>query len=230
MNTTIKYLLLLTVLAFTTTGCFLQSVHPLVTSESAISVDGLEGVWESGDQRWIFMKDPREIDPLYFNGTKFDGEISIEPDSSSTLFDDPNAYLIKVESLQDLVDSADLFIGYVGEFNGDLFLDLSLFDVNLGDENFRDSHLFPVHTFSKIAVLNDELSIEFFKDSWIRNLILDNRVRIAHEKTGGPLDDPDENILITASTDELQEFVLKYGKDEKAFDDPIVLKANNNEL
>ena len=43
----IPLFLLLGLLCTIQTGCFLKSVHPLVSDEEAILVEGLEGIWES---------------------------------------------------------------------------------------------------------------------------------------------------------------------------------------
>ena len=61
----------------------------------------------------------------------------------------------------------------------------------------KDMHLFPVHTFAKVNIEQ-------------------NKIKISHEKSG-------QNIILTASTGELQKFVVKYGSDEDAFFDPIIL-------
>jgi hypothetical protein len=79
-----------------------------------------------------------------------------------------------------------------------------------------------VNTFSKINVTNEDLSIEFFKSSWIKEQIQNNRIRIKHEAVNDAIFESTE-ILITASTRELQQFVEKYGTEEKAFDDAINL-------
>ena len=64
-----------------------------------------------------------------------------------------------------------LFVGYVGDFDGDYFLDLSLLDMGADDDTFRSVHLFPVHSFSRVSINNSELAIEFFRDDWITQQI-----------------------------------------------------------
>ena len=56
--------LLLGLLCTIQNGCFLKSVHPLVSYEEAILVEGLEGIWESQDQRWMFMNDSEKFPNL----------------------------------------------------------------------------------------------------------------------------------------------------------------------
>ncbi len=195
-------------------GCYLKSVHPLVTTEQAVLLDGLEGRWETESQRWTFINDPRNLPNLDLS--TFDIEdFSVDEDEDIT----EKLYLVLYEDFEDKSIDSSIYIGAVGEFNGAHFLDLSVFDIG-SSSNLKQAHYFPVHTFSKLHVVNDTLNIEFFKDSWIEELIENNRIRIKHEKENG-------EILVTASTNELQKFVTKYAHDKRAFDDPKVLKRAN---
>ena len=204
-------------------GCFLKSVHPLITSKEAIILNGLEGSWEKEDEKWTFIIDPQSIPGIEFDvfDADFDVEIPLEPD-----------YLIIYENFEDIEKDTTLFVGHVGKLGEYYYLDLSLFRSGIRTGNLKEAHLFTVHTFSKISISDKMLSIEFFKDSWIRDLILNNKVRIAHERIRDPIDDFDEDIdiLITASTPELQKFVKKYSSDSEAFDGPIELKRSNREF
>ena len=209
----ILYILVLVIIYLLQTGCFLKSVHPLVEEENAILYEGLEGIWETDDQRWTFINDISNFPNLesYF----LDGDMGFEADEDEGL-GMGNLYLILFENLQELSADTALFVGAVTELNEAYFLDLyvlakSISELEESESNFVDSHFFPVHTFSKIAVEDDELSIKMFKSSFIRDLISANRVRIKHEET-------DDTILITASTNELRKFVEKYAHEEEAFE------------
>jgi hypothetical protein len=208
----IHYILILLVLYLIQSGCFLKSVHPLVEQENAILYPGLEGIWETDDQRWTFINDISNFPNLeeYFLGA------DVEIDDEEEGLDIGNAYLILFEHLEDQKADTALFIGAVTELNEAYFLDLYVFAksisyVNDTEPTFVDNHFFPVHTFSKIAIEDEELSIRMFKSSFIRDLISANRVRINHEKA-------DDTILITASTEELRKFVEKYAHEEEAFE------------
>ena len=224
-----KQLIILSLLLLSLTGCFLKSVNPLVTSETAITLEGLENSWQSEDQRWTFINDPVSLPEIAVRGSSFLGSFSMVS-GGGTIFSDENIYLVILENLQSMPADTTLFIGYVGDFEDDHFLDLSLLDVGADDDTFRSAHLFPVHSFSRVSIDNSELAIEFFKDEWIQEQIMDNRVRIKHEQVkGGPIDD-DISILITAGTTELQQFVMKYKSDENAFEDAIELTKVRDEI
>lgn len=224
-----KRLIILSLLLLSLTGCFLKSVNPLVTSESAIILDDLEAIWQSDDQRWTFINDPVSLPEMEVQGSNFSGTFSLEA-GGGTIFSDKKVYLVIVENIEAVPADTTLLIGYVGDFEGDYFLDLSLLDAGTDMESFRSVHLFPVHSFSRVSINNNELAIEFFRDTWIKEQIMDNRVRIKHERVKrGPVDD-DISILITAGTPELQQFVLKYKSDENAFEDAIDLKKIVDEI
>jgi hypothetical protein len=198
------------------TGCYLKSVHPLIPLEQAILVDGIEGRWETEDQRWTIFNDMNSISNISISGLNVKGEVSFSAGDGDSIDSDENTYFILFENLQDLSSDTTFFIGSIGEINNQKYMDLSLFDLAMS-QTFENYHLLPVHTFSRINIDNDELSLEFFKDSWIKSLIESNRVRIKYEKL-------EDDILITASSEELQKFVEKYGDDEKAYEDAMILK------
>ena len=219
MKRTIVFLLIL----FSVSGCFLKSVNPLVTTESAITVEGLHNTWESEDQRWTFINDPVSLPELNMEGPSFSGSITLESGGGATIFEDEHIYLIVHENLEKAQPDTTLFVGYIGDFEGDYFLDLSLLSIGSENDLFRSTHLFPVHSFSRLTIDDEKLEIEFFKDRWIKEQILDNRVRIKHERVmEGPMAD-EYSILITAGTPELRQFVTKYKSNERAFEDPLEL-------
>ncbi len=82
-------------------------------------------------------------------------------------------------------------------------------------------HLLPVHLFARIEIHADNLELYFFDPEWLEDLLDERKIRIKHEKVTG-------NYLITASTEELQKFVTKYGHLEEAYveSEPIVLNRS----
>lgn len=228
MKRIISKLAIFTVLMAGLSGCFLKSVHPLFSAEEAILVEGLDGVFENGDQRWSFASDknPKELARLI---SKYEDEnISLDAGESDSL--GINGYLVMLEQLDKPGAHAELFIGMAGEINGDLYLNLKPLVIDLGmSSNFGEHHKFYVNTFSKIEVADEQLTMKPLASSWIRDQIMDNRVRIKHEVVYSEFDDSSE-ILITASTKELQKFVEKYGKEKDAYEDDISLKRVSNEV
>ena len=96
----------------------------------------------------------------------------------------------------------------------------------LGDKLYADSHPLalmemgvsgayrytPVHTFAQVQLNADTLRLKFMKNDFLEELFEKNRIRIEHVKR-----EDDGTTMLTASTRDLQKFVMKYGEDEKAF-------------
>lgn len=78
------------------------------------------------------------------------------------------------------------------------------------------TELLACHTFGKIEIQDDEIVYYPFDYDWVKELFDHRKIRLRHER-------PRSNILLTASPKELQKFLIKYGNDEKAYLDPIVL-------
>lgn len=211
----IRLILILVILYLIQTGCFLKSVHPLVEEENAILVEGLEGIWETDDQRWTFINDASKFNNL---GQYLGENIEVDTDEDEDL-GLGDVYLILFENLEENSADTSIFMGMVTELNDAYFLDLSVVAESISaleesESNFVDSHFFPVHTFSKITLNDTRLDIELFQSSFIKELISSNRIRIKHEET-------DDTILITASTRELRKFVEKYAHEEDAYEDAL---------
>ncbi len=106
--------------------------------------------------------------------------------------------------------------------------------VKLGDHYFLDlfpevsdslasqlpslAMLLPTHNFMKIKFMDDgAMEIIPFDTEYLESLFKEKRIRIDYEET-------DEwGYILTASTEELQKFFVKYADDPKAFSDSILL-------
>lgn len=227
MKRVINKIVLLSLLTLTLSGCFLKSVHPLINNDNAILLEGLDGVYEKEDQRWTFASDnnPELMADLF--RTYPNEDVSFDPGETDSLGID--GYLIRLEQLDNTEGYPEYFIGMIGEINGDLYLNLKLLDLDFGvNSSFGIAHQFNVNTFSKFQFSGEELSIQPFASSWIGDQIQNNRVRIKHEVVHSNFDESPE-ILITASTKELQQFVRKYGDVEEAYEEPMMFKRVDDE-
>jgi hypothetical protein len=67
------------------------------------------------------------------------------------------------------------------------------------------------------------VQIKWFNEEWLGSLFEQNRIKISHETVKNESGKETDNFyLLTASTDELQKFILKYGKDAVFDDNNIV--------
>ena len=121
-----------------------------------------------------------------------------------------------------MVEGSDTtnLIGRLGKLGNQYFLDVTIDPDDAKVNDLLGIYIFPVHVFFKVSFENDQLNMNAFAFSsdWLEKLIKERRIRINHEVEN-------KEILLTASTDELQEFVLKYIDEPKAFEnDPSQYK------
>ncbi|MFY0591133.1 hypothetical protein [Roseivirga sp.] len=95
----------------------------------------------------------------------------------------------------------------------DYFLDLYATEGDQVDLTMESRVWFPVHTFMKVDVEVDRISITEFDLQKMNKLFESNLVRMRHENVDG-------TILITAKTEEIRQFLDKYSNDETVFEKP----------
>jgi hypothetical protein len=125
---------------------------------------------------------------------------------------DAEAYHLSVQDDEGKVSDwkLDAHLVRLGEF---LFLDI--YADGTDEYDSPDPVLmFPAHTIYKIDLNGDVLGAAPLRDKWLAWMIDKQKLDIAHERTA-------DNILLTASTAELQSLLLKYGDHAEAFDDGI---------
>ncbi len=86
-------------------------------------------------------------------------------------------------------------------------------DLDLGSDYLR------MHTFAKVILTDTKLSFYYPDAEELEKLFRQGKVRLKHE-----LYEEADNILITASTKDLQRFLKKYGRDDRLFNADSSLK------
>jgi hypothetical protein len=114
--------------------------------------------------------------------------------------------------------------GKKGEFKarllkieGRLFLDLTPLRTALAQNDFYKANLLPVHTFVHISTPAPNPQITYLEPDWLKSHLDKNPSALRHEKLSG-------EILITASTKDLQKFLLTHLDTPGAFAKPIGVK------
>ena len=80
-------------------------------------------------------------------------------------------------------------------------------------DEFFGIHFVRMHTSYRVEFLNDgNFELSQLDGSFVKSLIDEKKIRISHET------DADGNITITASTKELQQYLLKYGDESSAYE------------
>ena len=108
--------------------------------------------------------------------------------------------------------------GRPGEFEARLvkldkqmFLDLFPDEPKLPENGYYKFHLLRVHTFLKLSLVDgSEMLLAGMNPGWLQEQLASDPDAVRHETVN-------DTIILTASPKELQAFVAKHGKDEKAF-------------
>jgi len=163
------------------------SLHPLYTDEDVVFEAGLVGAWVQ-----------ENADGMWVFAQK-PGE---------------NAYTL-VQTEDEATGKFEVHLVRLGEH---LFMDLYPEDPEPEIKNgFYKMHLMPVHTFWKVTIEDDVVTLTGLDPQWLPKAIEEKKVEITSTQV-------QDAIVLTAGTKELQEFILKQADNEDAFIDPLVLK------
>lgn len=226
-------------------GCGIPSVHPLYESEDLIMDASFTGIWkqdnssvtwhvlpllelerviaameDSAGINWtverpdvmqgdsIVRGEPVLTRNLELDHDGFSGELGFSGGVSSELnfgFNEEMASKLYVIQRQGRNDA--LFIAGMVELGGNRYLDFHQFRF-LEDDPFS----FPVHIFMKMSREDEQtILIHYFDENWLTGLITNRQVRIRHEVSRNG------NILLTAPTRELKQFVRRHGDIQDAY-------------
>ena len=177
-------------------GCSIQSLHPIYTDETTVYEASIEGEWLDNDGNiWLLENAGSVVDS-----------------SAERIWTAKNMYLVTF-----LDNGKKLRLQmFLVKLDDNYFLDFfpwSLYPNELGND-LIGSNLLPVHTFAKISFTNDQLLVSQFDGEWLNDLINKNQIKISHEKLSIH---GQHALVLTASTKELQKFVVKYHAEEEAF-------------
>lgn len=184
-------------------GC-IPSLHPLYTKDKLVMKEEVLGIWTDNEKQsdpsnpvseWHFKANADQSYTLVFYDTE----------GIPATFD---AHLIRLgESYFFNFQPYDPSKKDIAEHPG---LDRQRFN------EFEVLHFYPMNTFAKVTFKNEQLGISMFNGDFLEKLLKQNRIRIKHEKV-------DDGYVLTASSEELQKFVLKYADDEDAFPEADML-------
>jgi hypothetical protein len=175
-------------------GCLFKSVHPFYSKDKIIYDSTLLGTWSDPDSgSWEFSQ--------YLTKKGFMGAST--PD---------NSYLLK---LWDKESKASFFHVHLFELKGTKYLDFYPMLEKVIEDDFYSSHLLPLHSVAKLEMKADgTIHIRWYNEEWINNLIKENKTSISYDRVE---DEGDTALIITASTNDLQQFLIEHGNDTNAF-------------
>ena len=197
-----KISLIITILIFLFLGSCIPSLFPLYFEKDLITNENLVGTWkeDSSLNTWAFYPDEdKKSYNLWF----------LEKDNNNV--DDGRPGILGIfETHLFKLGNNYFFDFYPGE-NNELEKEIN---------TLMAFHLVPAHTFAKVEISKDTIKIFQFDIEHLEDLLENGKIRIRHVR-------PDKDIILTATTEELQEFFIKYAEDEEAYTDPIILVKKN---
>lgn len=174
-------------------SCLVSSLHPFFRQKDKVFEPAMLGSWIDSDSCiWVIEK---HMVIKEFMGPEY-------PDSTYrlTYYEDEGML--------------GLFIGTFFELKGirymDFYPDPSEDHCNSGLTGF---HHFPTHTLARIQLDSDSIMLYWYGDEWLDELIKNNRIRIKHESVEMSADWT--RHLLTAPTEDLQKFIIKYANNPK---------------
>jgi hypothetical protein len=125
-----------------------------------------------------------------------------------------NGYLATWKDSTGKVDSKSfVFLAKIGKF---LYMDNYPAEMDLEKPvaNIFKQHQLKMHSCYRIDIRSrDGFEMKRLERSFLDNLIAKNQIRIHHEQIGGV----ENKIIVTASTEELQAYLLRYGDNPQAY-------------
>lgn len=186
-------LLLMTSLALLQ-GCIVKSLHPFFTASDIVFKKELINHWTDQDgDHW-------EIAPVK------ESKVTYE-----------------LRHYKAGEQPEEIFVAHLFRLDRHLYLDLfPIANDSQANDFIFNMHLIPAHSIARVVKLSEtEVQIRWMNEKWLRSLFTQNKIKISHEvvRDVNVEDDSDFNYVLTASTEELQKFIVKYGDDDDAFID-----------
>lgn len=196
--------LVLAILLLFVSGCGLLTLHPIFTPKDLIVDNRLPGKWQMSE-----------------------GYTEFEPASKAASAEIPEKlrpyinrfYLCTRRSGNGNIDSRNL--AFLVKIGNNYFMDMYPLQTERTKkiDEFFSSHDMKMHTITKVKFKDGNLRLIDFKDNYVEDLIRNRQVRIRHAFVSEPSEkNGDKKMVITASTEELQTFLLKYGDREEAYE------------
>lgn len=110
------------------------------------------------------------------------------------------------------------FEARVMDLRGRMFLNFFPAELNGNVSPFVALHLWPVHTFAFLETSESTLQLRFPDNNWLVSLLSENPGAIRHESLG------ERDIVLSASTETLQQFWMEHLDTEDALMEPIQLQ------
>ncbi|MFY7670620.1 hypothetical protein ACOSP6_05985 [Tenacibaculum sp. MEBiC06402] len=186
-------------------SCIVKSLNPFYTDEVVEFSQDFVGEWKDNNKDvWKITSIKQE----YINLKKREGKISKEDEAFFKKYE--HSYSIEYSDK----NKKSLFIATPFKLKNQLFLDFIPYSDQGSEMNslLQIHNIYP-HSLVKLDILNtNEVSIKWFDEKRLKKLFTEKRIKIKHQKIGVMKED----ILLTATSEELQQFLKKYMSSDSA--------------
>ena len=186
-------------------SCIVKSLNPFYTKDTVKHIESLIGEWkDNSNNSWTIISTKSEFSKPENN----EGKISKEEKILREQF--KNSYFVEYKKKKE----TSTFIATPFKIGNQYFLDFIPFDSeNIDLSSLMKYHIIYTHSLVKLDMLNDgTVSIKWFDEKRLEKLFTEKKIKIKHKKVGVIKDD----ILLTATSEELQQFLKKYMVSESA--------------
>lgn len=133
---------------------------------------------------------------------------------------DPDSYRLELSGEE---EETAVFTVHLARVEGTLLIDfLPGHPQKDEDEELEEMHLLRLHSFAVVEQLEPTLKMSFLRQDWLEKFLEENPQALGHMQRG-------DRLILTASTADVQKFVLKHLKTEGAFTDPEELMRMSDE-
>jgi hypothetical protein len=212
-----KIIFALSIVIVTATSC-VTSLQPMVTYKTAFADNRIEGTWRQDEQEYIVQK---AFNSDFYKKNKKDleksrkennGQLSEKDKKDSALFS--KSYIIKYtkDGIQYLL------FGSMTKLNSGLFMNFTPVDVTIIDSSTKEPEIDLANQLNSYTIArvqftkNTIMKLDFIDGGYLYDQIKAGRLKIKNET-----DELYDTFLITASSTELQQFLEKYGDDNRFF-------------
>ncbi|RMG87319.1 MAG: hypothetical protein D6714_02635 [Bacteroidetes bacterium] len=187
-------------------GC-IPSIHPIYTADTLVSFDQLVGEWSD----YSDPETPTEpADKWYFEKADDKALTLIQVSGESGVAAQFSVHVIQLGDMY--------FIDFYPETPSPKYQSRFNFQCSENNRNGLDQlHWFPGHLFGRLILNDDELKVRFLDPDFLKNQDPARQPVLAYEAEN-------DDMIITASTEALQAFLLRYGADEAVFDSETTLQ------
>ena len=178
----------------------LTTIHPIFTEKDLVYEPKLIGKWKTKNG----IKDNLAVITSLAQETTV-----VLPGNISSI--KHKGYLVSNQNKSGEVESEYIaFLARIGKYLYFDYFPAEKKGNKIGDEFFK-SHYVKMHMSYRVDIYNTGFELSQFDMEYVKDLIEENKIRISHET------DADGKIVITASTEELQQYIKKYGDEPEAY-------------